>query len=334
MHSGQRYTFREMMSWTRSDIYYMLVLSTIPVLLFDLAGWIWLALPWVPIAMIGTATAFIIGFRNTQTYNRLWEARQIYGAIVNTSRSWGMLVKDFIGKNGSEEISTIKRQIIRRHIAWLTALRYQLREQRNWETSRTKSSNIRYGKLFTIAEWDGKLEEQLRFYLSEEDCAYVLSKKNRATQLLSLQSAQLKQLKNEGSVDPLDYVEMEKLLIDLFEQQGKAERIKNFPYPRHFATISQMLTRLFVCLVPFGVLNEFHRLGDWKIWLAIPFSATVGWIFLTLERVGENTENPFEGGPNDVPITSISRTIEIDLLEMIDEKEIPPAVTAVNKILS
>ncbi|PZR27344.1 MAG: multidrug transporter [Citrobacter freundii] len=334
MHSGQRYTFREMMKWTRSDIYFMLVLSSIPVLLFELAGWTWLALPWVPIAMIGTATAFIVGFRNTQTYNRTWEARQIYGAIVNTSRSWGMLVRDFIGIENTDGIKAIKRTIIQRHIAWLTALRYQLREQRSWETARTKPSNIRYGKLFSIAEWDGKLEDQLRAHLSEEEAVYILSKKNRATHLLGQQSAQIKQLKTQGLIDPLDYVEMEKLLVDLYEQQGKCERIKNFPYPRQFATISQMLTRLFVCLVPFGVLAEFHKLGDWKIWLGIPFSATVGWIFLTLERVGENTENPFEGGPNDVPITSISRTIEIDLLEMIDEKDLPGAIAATNQILT
>jgi ion channel-forming bestrophin family protein len=334
MHSGQRYTFKEMMVWTRSDIYMMVILSLVPVLLFHFLEWKWLALPWVPVAMIGTATAFIVGFRNTQTYNRVWEARQIYGGIVNTSRSWGMLVKDFIGIHHSPETDAVKKQMIRRHIGWLTALRYQLREQRAWETARVKPSNVRYAKNYTIEEWDGKLEEHLRSYLTEEDGNYVLSKKNRATHLLGLQSAQLKALKVQGLVEPLDYVEMEKLLVDMYDLQGRCERIKNFPYPRQFATISQMLTRLFVCLVPFGVLNEFHRLGEWQLWLAVPFAATVGWIFLTLERVGEYTENPFEGGANDVPITSISRTIEIDLLEMLDEANIPPAVGPVNKILS
>ncbi len=334
MHSGQRYTFKEMMVWTKSDIYMMLFLSLVPVVLFHFLEWKWLALPWVPVAMIGTATAFIVGFRNTQTYNRVWEARQIYGGIVNTSRSWGMLVKDFIGTHHTAETDIIKKQMIRRHIGWLTALRYQLREQRAWETARLKPSNIRYSKTYAIEEWDGKLEEHLRAYLSQEDGNYVLSKKNRATHLLGLQSTQLKSLKVQGLVEPLDYVEMEKLLIDMYDLQGRCERIKNFPYPRQFATISQMLTRLFVSLVPFGVLNEFHKLGEWQLWLAVPFAATVGWIFLTLERVGEYTENPFEGGANDVPITSISRTIEIDLLEMIDEANIPSAVGPVNKILS
>jgi putative membrane protein len=334
MHAGQRYTLKEMLSWTRSDIQFMVILSIIPVALSELFNWTWMVIPWVPIAMIGTATAFVVGFRNTQTYNRLWEARQIYGSIVNSSRSWGMMVKDFIGTGDGEDIKLVKQQIIYRHIAWLTALRFQLREQRTWETSRTKPSNRRYGQLFTIDEWVNTLEKSLAPYLSPAEWKEVLSKKNRATQIIGLQSRQLKQLKTEGLIDPLDYIEMEKLLVDLYDQQGRCERIKNFPYPRQFATISQMLTRLFICLVPFGVLNEFQKLGGWMIWLAIPFSAATGWIFLTLERIGENTENPFEGGANDVPITAISRTIEIDLLEMIDIKEIPQPVQPVHFILS
>jgi ion channel-forming bestrophin family protein len=334
MHAGQRYSLQEMLSWTRSDIQFMVILSTIPVALSELFNWTWMVIPWVPIAMIGTATAFVVGFRNTQTYNRLWEARQIYGAIVNSSRSWGMMVKDFIGTGEGEDIKLARQQIIYRHIAWLTALRFQLREQRTWETSRTKPSNLRYGKLFPIDEWKTTLEVSLAPYLSPVELKEVLSKKNRATQIIGLQSRQLKQLKSAGLVEPLDYIEMEKMLVDLYDQQGRCERIKNFPYPRQFATISQMLTRLFVNLVPFGVLNEFQKLGGWMIWLAIPFSAATGWIFLTLERIGENTENPFEGGANDVPITTISRTIEIDLLEMIDVKEVPPALQPVNQILS
>jgi len=334
MHAGQRYSLKEMLIWTRSDINVMLILSTVPVILFELLDWTWMVIPWVPIALIGTATAFVVGFRNTQTYSRLWEARQIYGAIVNSSRSWGMMVKDLIGTGNTENIQQIRQQIIYRHIAWLTALRFQLREQRAWETSRVKPANIKYGKLFPIDEWANTLEASLGVHLSPDELKRILSKKNRATQLIGEQSRQLKQLKVEGLIEPLDYIEMEKLLVDLYEQQGKCERIKNFPYPRQFATISQMFTRLFVCLVPFGVLNEFQKLDNWMIWLAIPFSAVTGWIFLTMERIGENTENPFEGGANDVPITAISRTIEIDLLEMIDIKEVPSAKQPVHFILS
>jgi putative membrane protein len=244
------------------------------------------------------------------------------------------MVKDLIGAGHADGLTEVRKQIINRHIAWLTALRYQLREQRAWETSRTKPSNKEYGKRFHIEEWATRFENAVAPYLAEEELAFILARKNRATQLIGLQSAHIKQLKLDGHIEPLDYIEMEKLLVDLFDQQGKCERIKNFPYPRQFATISQMFTRLFVCLVPFGVLNEFYKLGGWMVWLSVPFSAVVGWIFLTMERVGENTENPFEGGANDVPITALSRTIEIDLLEMLSIEKIPEPIQPVNYILS
>jgi putative membrane protein len=333
MHAGQRYSLKEFLYWTRRDIYKAILIAAIPTALFELAGWQWLAVPWIPIALVGTAAAFIVGFRNTQTYNRLWEARQIWGSIVNTSRSWGIMVKDFVDGPQQPGTSNIHQQLIYRHIAWLTALRFQLREARAWENIKGKIANEEYSKFYKVPEWNQALEEELQPFLSEKEYRYVLSKKNRATHIIALQSAQLKQLKQSGQIEALNYVEMENQLVNLYEQQGKCERIKNFPYPRQFATINQMFVRLFVTLVPFGMLNEFQKLGGWQIWLTIPFSVTVSFIFLGIEKVGEATENPFEGNANDVPITALSRTIEIDLREMLDEETLPPSLQPVNKIL-
>jgi len=338
MHAGRRYTLKEFLYWTRRDIYILAVSAIIPTALFHLLDWKWLAIPWVPIALVGTAAAFIVGFRNTHTYNRLWEARQIYGTIVNTSRAWGMMARDYV-KGGADalQLQQLHRQLIYRHIAWLTALRFQLREPKIWENIKAKISNHEYSRLYTVDEWTGNLEEQLRPLLGEEDLRYILSKKNRATHLISLQSGQLKELKAKGLIDPLNYIELENLLVNLYEQQGKCERIKNFPYPRQFATINQMFIRLFVFLIPFGTLGEFQkltdRLGEWIIWFSVPFSVVIAWVFMAMEKVGESTENPFEGGANDVPITAMSRTIEIDLREMLDELELPPALSPVNNIL-
>ena len=338
MHAGKRYSLQEFLYWTRRDIYILAVWALIPTVLFQLLHWHWLAIPWVPIALVGTAAAFIVGFRNTQTYNRLWEARQIYGAIVNTSRSFGILVRDCIqGGADKEMLRHIHEQMIYRHIAWLTAMRFQLRESKIWENIKSKPSNTEYSTHYKVEEWDHKLDESLQPFLSAEDLAYVLGKKNRATHLISLQSRQLRELKEQGLIDPLNYVALENLLVNLYEQQGKCERIKNFPYPRQFATINQMFIRLFVSFIPFGTLSEFSKLseknGSWIVWLAIPFSVIISWVFMAMERIGESTENPFEGGPNDVPITSMSRTIEIDLREMLDEQELPPALGPVNNII-
>ena len=94
-----------------------------------------------------------------------------------------------------------------------------------------------------------------------------------------------------------------------------------------------MFTKLFTLLVPFGMLGEFAKLGDGFIWLTIPFSALVAWVFNMMEKIGESTENPFEGSANDVPITAMTRTIEIDLREMLGEAEIPAPLTPQGHIL-
>lgn len=331
MHAGRRFTLGQVVYWTRRDIYIFAVVACIPTALYYFFDIKWLVIPWVAIALVGTAAAFLVGFKNTQTYNRLWEARQIWGSIINTSRAWGILVKDSIDAD-KKEIQTL----IYRHIAWLTALRYQMREKRVWENMELKS-NAEYAKHYVIAERQTPLEEELKKYLPQEERSYILGKKNRATQIISLQSKHLKRLREEGKLTNLDFIELERTLTTLYDHQGKSERIKNFPYPRQFATINQMFIRLFISMLPFGILQEFAKLtkdlGEGFIWVTVPCSLIVGWVFHVMERIGESTENPFEGGVNDVPITNICRTIEIDLREMMDETDLPPAITPVNDIL-
>lgn len=334
MNVGTRYRLIPFLRWTLGSIYCMLILSAIPTIAYAVLGCTWIAIPWVPVALIGTAGAFIAGFKNTQTYNRMWEARQIWGSIVNSSRTWGILVKDFVRSDDPAQEKALHQELIYRHIAWLTALRFQLRESRAWENVKTKRYNITYKKMYPIAEWESNLADELVPFLSAEDREYILQKKNRATHLVSLQSSRLRRLQEAGHLSALNYVEMENLLKELYDHQGRSERIKNFPYPRQFASINIYFIRLLVTILPLGMLNEFAKLGEYGIWFNIPFSILVGWVFMALEQVGESTENPFEGGANDVPITSITRTIEIDLREMLEETALPPTIQPVNDILT
>ncbi|MGC5744011.1 multidrug transporter [Chryseobacterium sp. NFX27] len=337
MNISSHYKLKHFIPWTRVKIYKMLILSIIPTLLFYFFGWTWLAIPWVPVALLGTATAFISGFKNTQTYNRTWEARQVYGAIINNSRAFGIMIKDFIRSEDKVLEKKLHQQIIYRHFAWLTALRFQLREIKSWENIKTKSYNREYLQYYKVPEWESNLEEGLKNFLNESEGQYILSTKNRAAQIVTLQSSQLKKLNEEGKISDYNYVALENQLKELYDQQGKCERIKNFPYPRQFSSINLYFTNLFCILLPFGFLGEFsktiEKFGENIIWLTIPFSMILGWVFLVLEQIGESTENPFEGNANDVPITQISRNIEIDLREMLGEKDLPPVLTAENNIL-
>ncbi|GAB3946360.1 bestrophin family ion channel [Spirosoma harenae] len=334
MHAGKNYTLGEFLFWTRRTIYWLIGINAFVTILYAVVGLTWLGMPWVPIALLGTAAAFIAGFRNNATYARAWEARQIWGGIVNSSRSFGIMVRDFIRNpdKGLNSSNDAHQQLIYRHIAWMTALRFQLREPRAWETV-DKDYNAEYRQFYKIPERESNLADELRKLLSVEEVDYVLGKKNRATQLISLQSKQLRELADQGWIDSYQYTELELMLKEFYEHQGKSERIKNFPYPRQFATINTLFIRLFAWLVPFGLLKEFDKLGEHIVWLTIPFGVLVSWVFMSLEQVGESTENPFEGSANDTPITSMSRTIEIDLREMLDETDLPPALTPVNNIL-
>jgi len=335
MNISTHYKLKHFIPWSRQKAYKMIGISLVPTVLVYFFGWNWLAIPWVPVALIGTATAFISGFKNTQTYNRMWEARTIYGAIINSSRAFAIMVKDFI--RAEEKEQGLHKEIYYRHFAWLTALRFQLRETKSWENIKTKSYNKAYLKYYQVPEWESNLEEELKAFLSDSERKYILSTKNRATQIIAQQSEQIKELNKQGNITDYQYVALENQLKDLYDQQGKAERIKNFPYPRQFSSINLYFTNLLCFLIPLGFLGELSKLtdknGDWIIWLTVPLSTLVGWVFLVLEQIGESTENPFEGGANDIPITQISRAIEIDMREMLGETQLPHAIQAENDIL-
>lgn len=337
MNTSSHYKLLHFIPWTRFKIYRMFLLSIIPTLLFYFLDVKWLAIPWVPVALLGTAAAFISGFKNTQTYNRTWEARQIYGAIINSSRAFGIMVRDFVRTDDKATEAALHKEIIYRHFAWLTVLRFQLREIKSWENVKTKKYNTEFLKHYKVDEWENNLDQELKPFLSENERQYILSTKNKATQLLATQSEKLRKINEEKYVSDFYYVVLENQLKDLYDQQGKCERIKNFPYPRQFSSINIYFTNLFCILLPLGFLGEFSKMiekfGENIIWLTIPFSVLLGWVFLVLEQIGESTENPFEGGANDIPITQISRNIEIDMREMLKEKDLPVVIQPQNNIV-
>lgn len=334
MHSGRSYKLLEFITWTRRNVYKLFFISIIPVVLYQLCGLHWIAIPWPVVALLGTATAFLVGFKNTQTYSRTWEARQIWGGILNLSRTWAVMCRDFVNKPDKA------KELVYRHFAWLTALRYQMRDGRAWEDA-ILPHNIEYQKFYIIPEKETSLETELRKYISADEVQYILTTKNRAAQLMSLQSKMLKDLFDHKDVDSLQFIEMQRLIKDLFDQQGRSERIKNFPYPRQFATINAIFIKLFCIMLPFGMLKEFDKLNEsvhgimegYMTWLVIPFSVLISWVYTSVEQVGGSTENPFEGSPNDVPISQMSRTIEIDMREMLGETDLPPALQPKNNII-
>lgn len=286
------------------------------------------SLPWQPISIIGIAVAFYLGFKNNSSYDRTWEARKIWGGIVNNSRSFSAAVVAFVEGENSD---AIKKELIYRHIAWITALRYQLRLSREWEHTENRLKSL-YAP--TVCEkYTSELNQLLGKYLPNSDMKQLLGKSNVATQIMRIQSARLQELKNEGWYEDFRHMEFHHHVVGFYEDQGKAERIKNFPFPRQYASTALWLTVVFCAFVPLGLVDVFKSYSSWMFWLSSLFSALLIWVFFLMEKIGDYSENPFEGTYNDVPITSIAVGIEIDLREMINDTDIPKPVVAENGFL-
>jgi putative membrane protein len=308
---------------------------------FDIYG---LQVPMLPVTIIGTAVAFYVGFKNNSAYDRLWEARKIWGAIVNSSRMWGTTVKGFVGNLHNEnpasetEILNWHRKLIYRHIAWLYTLRTQLLVPTPWEhISQGKMIKNHAKKLMKYNGADLFLDEVTEATINncvlKEEMDKLLAFQNTATQLIDKQTQELKELREKNLIDDFRHMELQKLLNDFYTHQGKAERIKKFPLPRQYGNMSILFVGIFIFLLPFGFVTAFHDLGDWGAWLSMPFSILVGWVYVMMELIGDYSENPFEGLGNDIPMLSLCRTIEIDLKEMLGETNLPKPIEAKNGVL-
>ena len=243
-----------------------------------------LALSVVPTSIIGGALAIFLGFRNNSAYDRWWEARKIWGGIVNYSRTWSVMLHSMVG---SEAQIT---KMVKRHLSWLYFLNDQLR----------KSDEHDYALTF----------------IDDKDEAFIMPKTNRATQLLRLQGEDIQSMVNAGKLDSYQSVKLLEIIEEFYNLQGKAERIKGTVFPYYYSYFTRLFLWLFIVLLPFSLVSE---LG----WACIPVSASISFIFSILEKSGTITEDPFENRAADVPLNAICRTIEIDLLEQLEEPEVP-----------
>ena len=326
MYQAYRFTFRQSLWWTRHTLALVTAYASLLTCLAYFAGWSFLALPWQPVGLIGVALAFYLGFKNNSAYDRLWEARKIWGGMVNASRSFAVMARDFV--HSEEDGPALRKELVHRHVAWLHMLTVELRKVTPWEHQGKLSEGAR--KLYGTVVTDDDAEAVLREYVSEEETAYLLSKGNRSSHLLSAQSRRMMELREAGIIDHFRHLAMQELITEFYTLQGKAERIKKFPLPRQWVSANAYCIGIFMVLLPFGMIDVFSRgTESWSLFGAIPATVVCFWIFWLMDRVGEYSENPFEGLANDVPIRSMARGIEIDIRQMLDETDLPPKIGAV-----
>lgn len=295
--------------------------SVVVCVLYELLNFHTLAIPWQPVSTLGIAVSFYIGFKNNGSYDRFWEGRRLWGGIVNYSRTWAIQSLEFVTSvvdapdvtgpaATAAELTQRHRRLVYRQIAWCNALRLNLRRQPEL--------------------WD----QEVAPFLDPAESARLRRMQNPPAQLLRQQGAELRLLREQrGLLNDFQHVNMMTTIEELNNLQGGCERIKNTPFPRQYAFYSALFVWIFAALLPLGLVGEFDKIGPYHFWLTVPFSVLVSWVFYTIEVVGHTSENPFENEMNDVSMTAICRTIEIDLREMLGETTLPPKIAPVEDIL-
>ncbi len=333
-------SLKSIFEFTGYHLFWLTGWMSLVTLVYYFSNWKLLALPFLPLPLIGTAVVFYIGFKNNQSYDRLWEARKIWSDITTSSRMLATMIRNYrSGEPGENYEQEVRKQIVFRHIAYIYQLREQLLEPTVWEHVSMESGwgtgfYNRQRRARLKCSFEKELEEIAgREYLCMQESINLQEYKNKAVQLLNVQTNMIQQLFDNKSVNMLQQMELQAIIRNFHDGQGRMERIKQSPFPREYATFSFIFVCVFVFFLPFGLIGEFDKLGSVGIWLSIPVGVIISWIFVAMEMISDYCENPFEGLRNDTPMLSICREIEINMLQTIGEKDIPGPIKPKSHVL-
>jgi putative membrane protein len=246
--------------------------------------------PELPLTIFGSALALFLGFRSNSAYQRWWEGRGLWGLMINASRNLARATRNFMP---DPEAAEAKRRIVMRQIAYVNALRCQLRRQ-------TPDAEV------------------LRL-LPRGEADFALARTNVANGILDGTGRRIDEARRKGWIDTIQQTQMEAVMVDIANAQGGMERLKNTPLPYQYRFLPTLFTHLFCVLLPIGLVESMQ--------FATPLGSTVaGLMFLAVLAIGDDLVDPFANTVHDLPLAAMCRTIEIDLLQSIGE-EAPAPIT-------
>ncbi len=273
------------------------------VLAFKLLHWEWVGSRHIPLGLYGGAISVIVGFRNNSAYARWWEARTLWGQIVNNSRNLAREVISTLRSAPAEDpgpMHTLRRRLVYHQIAYVHALRQHLRG------------------LPPV--------DPLAPFLSPSELA-PLARETNVPLALQLEIARMvQQAEAAGWISPQQWQAIDGSLSALANAQGGTERIKNTPMPKQYDFFPMLFVQIYCLLLPVGLVEN---LG----WFTPLGSSVVGFMFLALDRIGRDLEDPFSNTIYDLPLTSITTGIETNLRQMLGETELPPPINPVGGVL-
>lgn len=269
---------------------------------YGLAGTEVLTLTSVPFTLVGLALSIFLGFRNTACYDRWWEARKLWGALVNTSRSFTRQVQTMLVAPPAEaaECAALQADLVRRFVAFVWCFESQLRET--------------------------PLRPEVARYLPPGEGDAVGAFRNPCVAIARGMADGLRTAHARGWLHPECWRALDGSLTALSDLQGGCERIRSTPVPLSYTVLTHRIVLVYCGALPLGIVGDVG-------WLTPLVTLIVAFAFVGFDAVGTQIEEPFGIDPNDLPLTAISRMIEIDLLQQLGEADVPAMERPVDGIL-
>lgn len=261
------------------------------------------------VGLLATVVGIFIVFRFNEAYQRWWEARILWGGLVNESRNFAREVTTFLTPERAPRVGSVEtarrhhKELVYRHLAYCNALRLSLRGEDTWE--------------------------ELAPYLEHEELSDLRRYVNKPTRLTFLQARQLENLFETDLAQSLLLTRLDATMNRLLDIQGGCERIKNTAFPDEVRFISKAMVWLSAVAVPVAFLSANADIHVLEVLAVVVISLS----FMVVEQLGASLKNPFENLDNDTPMTALCRTIEIDLRQQLGEIDLPPPIEPVGGVL-
>lgn len=244
-------------------------------------------LPSMPLTLLGSALVVLTSFRNSSAYNRWWEARTLWGALVNSSRSFARQVLTLV--EDDDGINPVKAVLLRRHVAYVKCLSAHLK--------------------------GGSCGDEVRTLIPRDEYERRHDTNNFPNDLLNVSAALLAKEYAAGRLDSIRLSRLESTMVDISNCQGGMERIANTPLPYPYVAFPRLFITLFCLIVPIGLVET---LG----WFTPLASTVVGFMLLAIERIGTDLQSPFRASEHEIQMTALCNNIERNLDSMLrDAKE-------------
>ncbi|MBK7040529.1 MAG: hypothetical protein IPL09_02470 [Bacteroidetes bacterium] len=305
-------------------LFYSTVLSLLHYYLFR-EQQIQMHIPFALIGPIGVAVAIYSSFKNGQSYDRTWEARKNWGGLIVASKILGNQANTLLKNTSDAEI----KMIVDRQLAFLHAHKLQLRMRSAHSRKYSIATKKYYFGESTPQQWLDDVAPRL----VTEEYRQIQTLSNKALQILFLQSAHLKMLCAKNQLDEFRLMDMLKTIDTCIENLGKNERIKSTPFPRQYGYFSKSFIIIFILILPFGILDIYKHYSLFNYVVVSLLSTLISWLYITIELVGDYSEDPFESFITDIPMSALCKSAEIDLYEMLRLENIPSKLQAKDGIL-